>query len=137
MENGIVDVTGIETPRFAYRLNVTDKDGKVTTVEKRIDMDWVMIQLRQNLPTAFNPTGELGEDGEPLAGLQVTFQKFKDGEEIPAHLPQVSHILHAFKTAMGLPEDAGVKITIALMNAFMEEVTNRGILKKGIPGSPS
>jgi len=126
--DGYIDLSGIVTPRFRFKYYKTEDDKQVEVKEER-DMEWVMIQLRQNLPTAFDSS-----DGKTINLLRV-FQLAVKNEPIPVDLPQVSNIIVAARNAMELPADMGTTEVMYLLQTFLIEWVRLEMEKKGRPDS--
>lgn len=128
--DGFLDMTGVDSPQFKFRYQTTNDEGKTVDVRETRDVQWVLIQLKQNLPTAF----QASSDGKSINLVEV-FRLFSEGKPIPAHLPQLAQIVVAARHALELPDDFGTKPTMVLLQMFLVELVRLDAVKKGQPDS--
>lgn len=135
MSQKIHDLSNVVSARFKYRLSGANEGDPMR--DFNIDVSEAMLELRLALPpTAFNPTGDVDEAGNPLIGLQQTLLLFQKNEPVPEHLPTIQHLFVAARKALKIPADAGLNIVIQLFALFVQETGKMYEAKKGTPGSP-
>jgi hypothetical protein len=148
---GFYDLTKFEVPRLKFTIKELKKGEPTGNVLKfRLDYDAIGLSFQTQIPTVFLPTGEFEEVLDPndpdkkkkikipLMGMTKVYRCLKDPKEKhPENLPSMQHILKALEKAFQLPEDTGIKVRMALLNAYIEEMNRRAVLKKAMVGSPA
>jgi hypothetical protein len=120
-------------------------DGKAR--ELRLDVERAGRQLREKLPTLFQPTGEVwgvadgvpdGHElmGKPKVGLSLLFQLADAGKPAPEYLPSMEAVVAACQRVFGLGAEYTEAATVEVLKAWMAEVQRLVDLKKNTPPSP-
>lgn len=130
--DGYIDLTGIANRRFRFKYLKTNDDGTQVEVKQERDVEWVLIQLRQNIPTAFQPAS----DGKGINLFRVIVLHL-NGDPIPDDLPSMAHVVVAVKAAMDLPADFPTSHAVTLLQMFLVELVGLETLKKEPPDSPA
>ena len=122
--------------KFKYNVITTDESGKETVklIEHAVDPDWVLVSLQASQPTAFKEYKQ-DADGNAISGLQMVVASLATGAELPTDLPSFSSFMASVKRIFELPDDFGMRQTLALLKSFIVSVGRRAELKKDIADS--
>jgi hypothetical protein len=144
---GPVDLTAIaQALRFVYVIPA--EAGGVIEVDAG-DIEQVLVDLKQSLPTVFGPTGamrptEAGQEtaGRPEIGFDLILDHFNGKlEKLPASIGDLKVFLFTVRRVLRVPESVSyLQGTLAVLEAFMLAAGKLEIVKKNItppPGSPT
>lgn len=125
-----LDFTGIETPRFQFKI----KDENGEEQHHSLDMDGVMMDLKSQIPTALSMQ-QHPQTGEEAPGIKIIFDCLDNGIPLPEHMPPVKQVYLSVRKSLGLPDDAGFRLTMQVFFAFVEQFYTRVMRKKDTPVS--
>lgn len=128
------DLTDQSSPPFEFAF--LGPDGE--RIERKIDFDYIAIEMQTSLPTLFQPTGEMGKDGTPKVGLVVVQELLEKGQHPPAGspLPNIYSICAVIRRIFQLHPETAIRTCFLVLNAWLTDVEARDRVKKNTPDSP-